>query len=88
MSAFRHKRAWFWIAIAAIAIVLVALLVPHIHGNTQVQPDWLALLPVFFVGLLAPFTLLPLLPVLSLGHAVEAPSLAPSFQRPPPFRLA
>ncbi len=88
MSVFRPKRAWFWVAIAAIAIVLVALLVPPVHANSPGQPDWLALLPVFFVGLLVPFTLLPLLPVLSLGHAAEAPSLAPSFQRPPPFRLA
>jgi hypothetical protein len=85
MSAFRPNRAWFWVAIAAIAIVLVALLVPHVHGNSPGQPDWLALLPVFFVGLLVPFTLLSLPPVLSLGHKLRAPALAAKFQRPPPF---
>ena len=88
MNAFRQKRAWFWIAIAATLIALVALLVPHHNASGPDQSAWLALLPAFFVGLLVPFSLLPLLPVLSLGHAAEAPSLAPSFQRPPPFPLA
>ncbi len=86
MKAFRQQRAWYWIAIAAIVIAIVALLVPHGHATDA--PAWMALLPAFFVGLLVPFSLLPLLPVLSLGHTPEAPSLAPSFQRPPPFRLA
>jgi hypothetical protein len=86
MRAFRQQRAWYWIAIAAIVIALVALLVPH--GNATSAPAWIALLPAFFVGLLVAFNLLPLLLVLSLGHAPQAPSLAPTFQRPPPFRLA
>ena len=88
MNAFRQRRAWFWIAIAAIIIALIALIVPHHNATGPDQSAWLALLPAFFVGLLVPFKLLPLRPVLSLGHAAEAPSLAPSFQRPPPFQLA
>jgi hypothetical protein len=83
MNAFKPKRVFFWIAVAAIAIAVIALLVPH-NGNTADQPAWLALLPVFFVGLIAPLRLLPLLAVLRIGHAPEAPALAPSFQRPPP----
>jgi hypothetical protein len=83
MSAFRQQRAWFWIAVAAIAIALIALLIPH--GQSTDAPAWMALLPAFFVGLLVPFTLLPLLQVLTLGHTPQAPSLAPSFQRPPPI---
>jgi len=82
VNLFRQQRAWFWIAVAAIAIALLALLVPH--GHSTDAPAWMALLPAFFVGLLVPFSLLPLLPVLTLGHTTEAPSLAPSFQRPPP----
>ena len=85
MKRFCKQRAWFWIAVAAIAIAVLALLIPH--GQTTDAPAWMALLPAFFVGLLVPFSLLPLLPVLSLGHTPQAPSLAPSFQRPPPFRL-
>jgi len=86
MRAFHPQRAWYWIAIAAILIALVALIVPH--GHATGAPAWIALLPVFFVGLLVPFSLLPVLLVLSLGHTAAAPSLAPSFQRPPPLRLA
>jgi hypothetical protein len=83
MNAFNPKRAWFWIAVAAIAIAVIALMVPHC-GNTAHQWASLALLPVFFVGLITPLSLLPLLAVLRIGHAPEAPTLAPSFQRPPP----
>ncbi len=84
MSAFRQNRAWFWIAIAAISIAILALLVPHgLHAAGQ--PDWFAMLPVYFVGLLLPLILLPLTPALSRDHSPKAPTLAASFQRPPPF---
>jgi hypothetical protein len=84
MNVLHQRRTWFWIAIAAIVVALIAFLVPHGHGT--VQPDWLAMLPVFFVGLIAPLSQLPLLPVLSLGQSPNAPGLASSFQRPPPPR--
>lgn len=84
MSAFRKKRVWFWIMFAAIVVALVVLLVPNAHGNGPDQSLWLALLPVFFVGLIAPLDILPLFALLTLGHTPEAPALAPSFQRPPP----
>jgi hypothetical protein len=83
MNGFRHKRAWFWVAIAAIVITLVALLVPHV-GNSPDQQGWLALLPIFFVGLIAPFSLLPLLANLAVGSIPTAPALVATFQRPPP----
>ena len=86
MNGFRQQRVWFWIALAAIVIALVALIVPQ--GHSTDTPAWMALLPAFFVGLLVPFSLPLMQPFLSLGHRPEAPSLAPSFQRPPPFRLA
>ena len=86
MNVFRQRRAWFWIAIAALAIAIVALVVPHGHGGAD-QPAWMGMLPALFVGLIAPLSLLPLIAVLCVGHAPEAPALAPSFQRPPPFRL-
>ena len=85
MNTFHPRRAWFWIAIAAIVIALVALLVPH-AGQSTAQPDWLALLPVFFIGLIAPLTLQPLIEVLSLGRTPVSPLRASSFQRPPPSR--
>lgn len=85
MNVFRQRRAWFWVAIAAIVIALVALLVPH--GHSADASAWMALLPVIFVGLIAPLNLLPLLGFLCLGYKPEDPTLAPSFQRPPPFQL-
>jgi len=36
MNAFQPKRALYWIAIAAIAIAVIALLVPH-SGNSAGQ---------------------------------------------------
>jgi hypothetical protein len=84
MNALHQRRIWFWVAIAAILIALVALLAPH--GQGTLQPAWMALLPVFFVGLIAPLSLLPLLVVLCVGHASDAPTPAASFQRPPPSR--
>ena len=86
MKLFCKQRAWFWIAVAVVSIALLALLIPH--GQSTDAPAWMALLPAFFVGLLVQFRLLPLRPVLSLGHTPQVPSLAPSFQRPPPFPLA
>jgi hypothetical protein len=83
MRVFGSKRAWFWFAVAAIVIAIVALLVPHGHLSAD-QPAWMALLPAFFVGLLVPLSLLPLPLVLTLGHSAQPPALAPSFQRPPP----
>ena len=88
MSVFQQKRVWFWIAFAAIVIALVGLAVSNVHWNSSDQLHWLALLPVFFVGLIAPLSVLPLIAVLTLGHASESPALAPSFQRPPPSGIA
>jgi hypothetical protein len=82
MNAFRPKRSWFWIAVAAIAIAVIALLLPH--GGNADQHAWVALLPVFFVGLVAPLSVRRVLALLTIEHAPEAPTLAPSFQRPPP----
>jgi hypothetical protein len=84
MNTLHQRRAWFWIAIAAIVVALLALLAPHAHATGQ--PDWLAVLPVFFVGLIAPLSLLPLRRAASQGRTPETPELPQSFQRPPPSR--
>jgi len=82
MNFFRQRRAWLWIATVAIALALVALLLPH--GSNNAQPDLWALLPLSFLGLIVPFVLAPLASSLELGHSSDAPALAPLFQRPPP----
>ena len=49
MNAFRSAtRPWFWIAVAAIAIAVLALLIPH--GQTTDAPAWMALLPCVLRG--------------------------------------
>ena len=48
---------------------------------------WEAILPVLFIGLVAPLNLVSYRSVLSLGRVPSAPALPFSFQRPPPSLL-
>ena len=48
---------------------------------------WIAMLPVLFIGLVSPLTLLSVASIRCLGRAPAAPLLLALFQRPPP-RLA
>ena len=48
---------------------------------------WTAMLPVLFVGLLVPLSLISRNNMLSLGRTPLAPALPCSFQRPPPVLL-
>ena len=125
----RNKRAWMWVAIAAVAFTSVARaeaglqsakayahpvleflarsqsqnLAAHSsvlrfaslgsgrQANSRLRnagPGALiAMLPVLFIGLVSPFTLLSAASIRCLGRAPAAPLLPASFQRPPP-RLA
>lgn len=83
MTHLQQKRAWFWVAVIAITFAVMLLLLPH--GDHTPDPSaWMALLPVLFVGLLAPLSLVSPRAVLSLGRATAAPELPSRFQRPPP----
>jgi hypothetical protein len=48
----------------------------------------LEMLPVFFVGLVAPLNLLSARSVHCLGRTLPAPNLPELFQRPPPILLS
>ena len=86
MAQSRHQRTWLLIATIAIAAALVLMLVPHAHsGNADA---WLAILPVLFIGVIYPLRLSQALEYLDPECAAEPQALQPSFQRPPPFRLA
>ncbi|HEY2859875.1 MAG TPA: hypothetical protein VGJ21_15750 [Terracidiphilus sp.] len=54
---------------------------PHVSGTV------LAMLPVFFVGLVAPLNEISPRSVVCLGGAPSTPLLPSSFQRPPPVIL-
>lgn len=82
----RHLRGWSLIAAIAIGIALVLMLVPHSHSGDGA--GWLAILPLLFVGVISPLSLLSPLAYEYSGRVLDAPILPTSFQRPPPFRLA
>jgi hypothetical protein len=82
----RNRRAWLLIAAIAIGIALVLILVPHAHGADN--GAWLAILPLLFLGVISPLSLLSPLAFEYAGPAPEAPALPVSSQRPPPFRRA
>ena len=48
---------------------------------------WMAMLPVFFIGLVAPLSLISPSSLLCLGRAPAGPALPCRFQRPPPALL-
>lgn len=81
-----HQRRWLLIAAIAIGVALLLLLVPHPHNSGSAA--WLAILPVFFVGVISPLSLLSPLAFIYLGRTPDAPPLPASFQRPPPPILA
>lgn len=81
-----RTSAWFWVAIAAMAVAILLALAPHHPGAPSA--DVLAILPVVFVGLLVPLSLLSPLAHESAPRLADAPVLPESFQRPPPFPLA
>jgi hypothetical protein len=126
MTGNRHKSAWIWIAVAAMAAVTLARAevgVPHakISANPvlaflsshSIANDfsssgipgmlghvserrvrnlsssasagvWTAILPILFVGLIAPLILVSAEAKLCVGRAISAPALPFRFQRPPP----
>ena len=79
----RQRRGWILIAAIAIGFALLLLLVPHGHPGAG---DFVAILPLLFVGVISPLSLLSPLEFAYAGRVPEAPVVAASFQRPPPFR--
>jgi uncharacterized membrane protein len=82
----RHQRIWLWIAAIAIVAALVLMLVPQAQSGHAV--NWLAILPVLFIGLITPRTLLAGLATDDSVRAPDAPALQALSQRPPPIRIA
>jgi hypothetical protein len=81
----RHQRMWLWVAAIAIVAALALMLIPQAHSGHAV--DWLAMLPVLFIGLIAPQTLLATLAIRDSIRTADVPVRHASFQRPPPFRI-
>jgi hypothetical protein len=83
----RQRRGWILIAAIAIGFALVLMLalifVPHGHSG---GPEFVAILPLVFVGVISPLSLLAPMVFVYAGRVPEAPVVAASFQRPPPIR--
>jgi hypothetical protein len=80
----QQRRGWLLIAAIAIGVALVLMLVPHTHSGNAA--DFVAILPLLFVGVISPLSLLAPLANVYAGRVPQAPALASRFQRPPPFR--
>jgi predicted membrane metal-binding protein len=74
------------VAVIAIVAATALLLLPHAHSGDA--GAWLAILPILFVGVISPLSLLSPLAYFYLGRTPDAPVLPSSFQRPPPFTIA
>jgi hypothetical protein len=82
----QHRRSWFLIALIAIGVALVLLLAQPVHHGDH--GAFTAILPLLFLGVISPLSLLSPLAFFFLGRTPDAPALPVSFQRPPPFRRA
>jgi NADH:ubiquinone oxidoreductase subunit 6 (subunit J) len=82
----QYRRIVFLVAAIATLIALVLMVLPQSH---QADHDaWAAILPLLFVGLISPLALLGLVAFFNESRTPDAPILAASFQRPPPFLIA
>ena len=79
----RQRRGWILIAAIAIGFALMLMLVPHGHAGAAY---FVAVLPLLFVGVISPLSLLAPLAFAYAGRVPEAPVMAASFERPPPIR--
>jgi uncharacterized membrane protein len=86
MIGLKQRRALFLVAFIAIGIALVVLMIPGSHSGDN--SAWIPLIPLLLVGMISPLGLLSPLAFFYAGRTPQAPVLAASFQRPPPFRLA
>jgi hypothetical protein len=83
MQRSQRQNGILLLAVIAIAAALLCLLVPHSptgHGS-----DFVAILPLLFVGILSPLSLLPRMAFAYASRVPAAPVLPTCFQRPPPF---
>jgi hypothetical protein len=79
-----RQRSWKFIAL--VGLLLCLLLVPHPCSADSAA--CFLLIPILFFGLPVSHRLLSRMAYLRLGDLPEAPSLPPTFQRPPPSSFA
>lgn len=83
MERSQRQQGILLLAVIAIAAALLCLLVPH--SPTGHGLDFVAILPLLFVGIISPLSLLPRMTYVYASLVPAAPALPIRFQRPPPF---
>jgi hypothetical protein len=81
----RHQRVWLWVAVIAIVAAFLLMLVPQ--GHSSHAANWLAMLPVVFIGLIASQTVFVSLAIRDSVRTPDVPALQASLQRPPPIGI-
>ena len=80
----KQHGLWLWIATLALVAALALMLFPQ-AGSTH-SGGWLAILPIFFAGLISPLVLFVSVTHLYTRIVPASPLLRAAFQRPPPSR--
>ena len=81
-----QKTGWLLLAVLAIAVALLCLVA--LHAQSGDGAHWAAILPLLFVGLISPLSLLGRVSFHYNSRTPDAPLLTVSFQRPPPQSLS
>jgi len=81
----RSQRQYGILLLAVIAIAAALLCLLALHSSSSHGPDWVAILPLLFVGVISPLSLLPPMAFVYASRVPAAPALPIRFQRPPPF---
>jgi hypothetical protein len=81
----RSQRQNGILLLAVIAIAAALLFLLALHSSSGHGSDFVAILPLLFVGILSPLSLLPRLAFVYASRVPAAPALPIRFQRPPPL---
>jgi len=81
----RSQRQNGILLLAVIAIAAALLCLMALHSPTGHSSDFAAIVPLLFVGIISPLSLLPRMAVVYASRVPAAPALPIRFQRPPPF---
>jgi hypothetical protein len=81
----RNQRHPGILLLAVIAIAAALLCLLALHSSSGHGLDFAAILPLLFVGIISPLSLLPRMAVVYASRVPAAPALPIRFQRPPPF---
>jgi heme/copper-type cytochrome/quinol oxidase subunit 4 len=82
MQRSQRQNGILLLAVIAIAAALLCLLA--LHSSSGQGADFAAILPLLFVAVISPLSLLPRMTYVYASRVPAAPALPVWFQRPPP----